>query len=686
MFLSSPSFLWGLLAIAIPVLVHLFNFRRYKKVYFSNVERLEQLQSETRRQSTLRQLLVLAARILAIVFLVLAFAQPVIPSGEGMISHGSNDVSIFIDNSFSMENTDGNQMLLDKAKAKAREIADGFGPSDRFQLLTCDAEGRHFHWLSKEEFLLLVDEVQPTGATMTMAQAVGYQLDFLHEGRGDNKHSFVISDMQASVMDIDAMPTDSTVAVTFVPLAATSQNNVYIDSLSLGVPVVVSGINVPLHVWIRNDGDEDLEKVPLSLYVDGRQRALATVDLPATGSTEVEMSFVADRTGVLDCHVETTDYPVTFDDKYFFSINVKSRIEMLVVEGAGNNEFVERLFGGDSIVSMKRVALQQMDFSRIDGNDIIMLDELPDLSSGMAQSLHTFVSSGGTAVVTVAANADRESYNAALSLFAAPQLGNYHEGRVRAASVNSDNVLYYSVFNSMTKDMEMPSVTGYYSLATTGASVYEPLISLSNGDEYLCVTACGRGRLYLFAAPLRDAHTDFVRQALFVPTLYNMALYSAAPTVPATTIGANGTVILSGNYDLAAASVSIVSAGDGGTDAIADVRLSDGHPVYIPHDEIRSAGNYHLTQEGELYEGISFNYSRLESQMRFLSSGDLAKAVEAQLADNYSVVRNADKPLDKYLKERYEGHRLWRWCLIASLLMLLAETLLLRVGRKAKNA
>ena len=119
MILSSPLFLIGLVAIAIPIAVHLFNFRRYRKVYFSNVERLEQLQMETRRQSTLRRLLILAARILAIVFLVLAFARPVVPSKNGATRVGSNDVSVYIDNSFSMGNTDAGGTLLEKAKTKS---------------------------------------------------------------------------------------------------------------------------------------------------------------------------------------------------------------------------------------------------------------------------------------------------------------------------------------------------------------------------------------------------------------------------------------------------------------------------------------------------------------------------------------------------------------------------------------
>ena len=71
MVFTAPLFLIGLVAVAIPVIVHLFNFRRYRKIYFSNVERLEQLKSETQRQSTLRQLLIMAARILAVAFKLL---------------------------------------------------------------------------------------------------------------------------------------------------------------------------------------------------------------------------------------------------------------------------------------------------------------------------------------------------------------------------------------------------------------------------------------------------------------------------------------------------------------------------------------------------------------------------------------------------------------------------------------
>ena len=123
MLFSYPAFLWGLLAVLIPIAVHLFNFRRYRKVYFSNVDRLSELQSESRRRSTVRQWLVLLMRILAVVFLVLAFAQPVLPSSGRKPVAGSTVVSIYIDNSFSMESASADGSQLDAARQKAREVA-----------------------------------------------------------------------------------------------------------------------------------------------------------------------------------------------------------------------------------------------------------------------------------------------------------------------------------------------------------------------------------------------------------------------------------------------------------------------------------------------------------------------------------------------------------------------------------
>lgn len=689
MILTAPLFLIGLVAIAIPVVVHLFNFRRYKRVYFSNVDRLEQIQSETRRQSTLRQLLILAARILAIVFLVLAFARPVIPNGNSAALVGSNDVSMFIDNSFSMENTDGNGLLLDRAKEKAREIVAAYSPSDRFQLITNDMEGRQFHWLSKEEVLKEIDAVAVSSASVRLADVAARQLDFLHGGNANNRFAYILSDFQSSVAGFSDFPADSSVLFTLVPLEATEINNIYVDSISLDAPVYHEGGSVGVSVILRNEGDDDLEKVPVTLYVNGRQRALAAVDIPARGDAKAEMHFTIGPEAILNCCVMTTDYPVTFDDSFFFTINVYRSINVLAIEGAANNEFLARLYGGDSLVSYSAVGVNNLDYRLLSASDMVLLDEVPTITTGMAQTLQTYVEDGGTLVVVLGDDLDEASYNSTLQLFSAPLLGGVNAGKVSANAVDFDNRLYRNVFSAKSDDMELPTVTGYRRLQPHAAASHEAIITLANGDAYVSATSYGKGRLYLIASPLREAHTDFVRQALFVPTLYNMALYSVHMNAPASFLGQDEPIELIGAYEGGgSSSLRIVSEAVGGhlaTDSAAyeeipDIRRTAGSAVLVLHESLKKAGNYILQTDNYAEEGLSLNYSRLESQMSFLGRNALNQMIKDYNLRNCSVVRNVDKPLDKYLKEQMEGRRLWRWCLALCLLMLLAEILLIKQG------
>src|SRR5262245_19931430 len=155
-----PGFLFALFALLIPILVHLFNFRRFKKVYFTNVRFLREIRQDTRNRSRLKHLLILAARLLAVAFLVLAFAQPFLPALGTRMTAGVKKVSVYIDNSFSMDAISNNGDLLEEAKKKAREIAAGYQPSDLFQLLTNGFEGRSQRLVNRDEFLDLVDGVK----------------------------------------------------------------------------------------------------------------------------------------------------------------------------------------------------------------------------------------------------------------------------------------------------------------------------------------------------------------------------------------------------------------------------------------------------------------------------------------------------------------------------------------------
>ncbi len=683
MTLLHPTFLFALFALAVPIAIHLFNFHRYRNVYFSNVRYLQELQQATRRQRHVRQWLVLAMRCLAIAFLVLAFCQPVRVQRQQTIVRGGSAVSIYVDNTFSMENVGSEGTQLHLAVQKAKEIAAAYKEDDRFQLLTADMQGSEFRWLSRDELQARLDALVVSSASPRLSTVMKRQFDFLHSAPAGERNAYIISDFQQSSVDASALPVDSLVQVTLLPLPVQQVNNIYLDSVSLNDPVFYEGNTVTATVFLRNTGDNKAEHVPLRLFVDDRQRAIADVDIEAHGRASVPLKFTIDRTGMLAGRIEITDYPIHFDDTLFFALNVQRQIAMTLINGRGDNLYLQRLFADDSAVQLHCNSAQAIDYSALSQSRFVVLNELNELPDGLVQTLQSFVAEGGTLLVVPSQQADVAGYNAALKLFAAPQLQPWKHAEVKAVSLNTAHQLYKNVFEGMVEDMELPTLQGSFGLTGDAGTVKESLITLNNGSDYLTVTPYGAGRLFLFATPLQAEVTDFVQQALFVPTLYNMALYSNTVGTPYAMLGDDAAIPLQQHY--AADRIVHLSRLQGGLDLIPDLRRVAGKSYLLPHADMNLAGHYRLGDETAAQECLAFNYSRGESDMQFLDVAALQQLVANNHLHGYEVLRNAHRSLTVAIRAEREGQPLWRGCLILALTALLAEILLLRVPLRNKQ-
>lgn len=670
MIFGAPLFLWGLTALAIPIAVHLFQFRRYRKVYFSNVDRLETLQTESRRQSNLRCWLVLLMRCLAIVFLVLAFAQPTIPGNGQALHSGATVVSVYLDNSFSMENSTSDGSQLEAAKQKAREIVAAYRPGDRYQLLSNSMAGSEYRWLSREEFLDAVNLLAIAPASRHLSEVAASQSDFMRQSGAANRHAYLVSDFQRSIADLNALPDDSLALFTLVPLEGVATDNLYIDTLRLDAPAYFVGGSVNVEATVLNGGATDAEKLPVRLIVNGRERAIATLDIPAGASAKTTLRFTIDSAGWLDGRVEITDYPITFDDRYHFAILAGSRISMLQVDSGTPNDNLRRLFADDSAVSYQ-VAPLPSDLSTL---NFIVLNEPRDIPSGQAQALASWVEQGGTLTLIPPADTKPEAINALLSLLKSPSLDRWQKRPAKANGIDFQSSLYRGVFNGTSSEMEMPSVQGHYTLGDN-AALRQNIITLANGTPLLCSTPYGEGRLYLFTTPLTDEWTSFTAQALFVPTLYNMALYSRPQATASHTLGDRNPIFLQGNYDPTATPPEL-KARNTATSLLPDLRRIGNRSALLLHGELTDDGIYLLGNE----EHLAFNHPRLESDLDFLTQSEIENLLDDR--PGYSLVRNTAKPLDQEIRSREGGTPLWHWCILLALTALLAETLLLKIHRK----
>ena len=664
MIFNQPQFLWGLLAVAIPILIHLFNLRRYRKIYFSNVQRLSAIQSENRRRNTLREWLVLAMRVVAVGMLVVAFAQPIIPHNDQQLKAGSTVVSIYIDNSFSMENASSEGTQLEAAKQKAREVAMAYHASDRFQLLDNNMSGKEYRWLNRDELIESIDDITISPTTHTLGEIITSQRGFMHQSGATNQHAYVISDFQKSISNLEEIASDSTSLVTLIPLPAIATDNIYIDTVALDAPAYFAGSTVTATATIVNSGSHMAEKIPVKLYINGQERALSTIDLAAGSSGKAELHFTIDQDGWLDGRIEIIDHPVTFDDNYHFALHIGEHIRLLEIDNDPQaNPHLARLFAADSSIAYSHVPVAQFDATQLEDLDIIILNEVAAIGSGLAHELDAWVTAGGSLLIVPATSPAATNLNPMLTALHAPLFGTWVDQPVKATLIDQQSSLYRNVFSTQSNDIEMPTLRGHY-LLNTGNALKQSIIHLADGSDMLTMTPHGNGNVYLLTAPLTEAATDFVNQALFVPTLYNIALYSRPLPTPAHTIGDNSPILLHSHFDLNATPPHLTCPPH--YDAIADIRQSGTHQILVVHDDLTTAGIYTLADEH-----IALNYDHRESQLDFLTHSEISSLT------NLPTLSHTDRPIDQQIRARQEGTPLWRWCILIALVALAVETALL---------
>jgi Aerotolerance regulator N-terminal len=667
-----PNFLFALAALAIPIIIHLFYFRRFKKVYFTNVRFLKEVKEETSARQKLRNLLVLLMRCLAVALLVFAFAQPFIPQ-DVEVKKGENAVSVFVDNSFSMSALSEDVPLVEKAKQRAREIISAYAVEDRFQVLTNDFEGRHQRLVGKEEAIGLVEEIKVTPAVRTLSQVLSRQRQALDGGTGQNKVSYIISDFQANVTDIENVK-DTALAVNLVPLQAVQERNVSIDSAWFEAPVQVLHQPNPLIVKVKNWSNEDAENIRLSVKYDGETKPVGELSIPANGSRTDTVNITIQTPGWHEAQLNITDYPVQFDDTYLFSYNVAQSINVLVINELSPDTYLDAAFRGISYFKVTNQASRNLDYSSFPTFQLIICKGLTSLSSGLSFELKQYVENGGNLLVFPAASANPGAYKAFLESVPANEFLSFEQQERTVSDINTSEFVFKDVYENKPANLKLPATKGNFKLSTYASRGEERLLTYRDGTTYLGKYKSGQGILYLCAAPLEEDYNNLARNAgIFVPMLYKMAISSARARPISYTIGRDET-IEAGN--MVRGGESVYKLRGAGEEFIPQQRIVASKVFLGVQNQIHKSGYYDLFLNQDTTLGkFAFNYDRRESDLAYLSDTRLKESAPP----NMSIVEtNAAADLTELVSDRSRGVILWKWCVVLALLALAAEVLILR--------
>jgi hypothetical protein len=675
-----PTFLFALSLISIPVIIHLFNFRRFKKVLFSNVRFLQELKQETSSRSRLKHLLVLASRILSVIFLVLAFAQPYIPASEGHTMAAQRVVSIFVDNSFSMETVTREGTLLDVARQNAIELARGFQPTDRFQVLTNDFEPAHQRLLSREEFITAVEGIKVSPVSRSTDEVLMRQRDAVSQAESSQKYALLLSDFQKSVTRFEQWNGDSTLQVALVPLQSARSNNLAVDSCWLSTPVVQLGQIAEVMVRIRNYGEMDVQAVPVKLTLNKIQKAVAGADIPAFNFTDVKLTFTASDTGWQRGVVSIIDNPITFDDTYFFSFHVSQSASILSINDGESGPYLKALFAPDGYFRLNQQDVRQIDFGSLRNYPAIFLNHITEIATGLQSELSRYIDAGGTLVIIPDSALSFTSMGEFMQNLGIAPFTSLVMNREKVTQLQLEDDIFEGVFSGKTgirSDTDLPYADGYFVQSGNSALSSDVLMKLDGGAPMITRYRKGEGEVYLFSVPFRGNLSNFSRHALFVPVIYRIALLSEKGSKPAYTIGVDQHMEISATA-LAGDRVFHLINEELKFDAIPGHRTTGTSTLVTFGNHVIEAGNYELKSGSQTLAIVSFNYNRAESVMEFNTPDELNEMIDSGKLLNSRILEVNKLELAGGMGSVGKGTPLWKWCLLLTLIFLACEIILLK--------
>ena len=666
-----PNMLWGLLALLIPIAVHLFNFRRHKLVYFSNTAVLRSIQQENAKTRKLKYLVTLLLRCMFIAALVLAFAFPYRPEKQLNLNTEESIVGVYIDNSMSMKGQSARTTLIEDARQSARDLVRKLSPSSRYLLMTNSFEIQNEYPMNQEEMLDQLDRMNPDGAPVPMGEVVD-RFGMLAKQHGFSSSTlFVYSDFQKNTFDLTAAKADTAMQVVVVPMIPEFTSNIYVDSVWLASPIVQTGLTNDLMVRVVNQGDKEVKGLPVNFTMNGAMAASTTVDLEKNGTTELTMQFVVENNGEQRCSVSLMDHPIIFDDRFDFVLSVKPSLS--VVELGTEPSDCALLFEDDEQFRYTLMEPSRFDLAGIAQAQLLIVNETAKLNETLQQTLLDAVSEGASLMVFPSLDD--------------PKNNSYLYQRLGLALVEVDTnttavedlALQHTFFSDMILDMpqhpDLPKVKQHIRLKSNGVST--SLMTLKNSDPLLLAESVGKGQAFVMATVLNSAWSDLADNALFVPMMVKAAFMGGKMGRLSYTIGMDKMLVLN-DMSLEGDRQFLFANTDRSFELMPASEVRNGKVYLYLNDNLPAAGFYDLLVNDTVNRVTAWNESRVESRMDFADRDDIEPQFKKAGFNVAAVLDTSDFATADLVEAMVHQSSQWKLFALIALLALLGEIVVLR--------
>ena len=639
MYFKHPEILYFLLLLIVPILVHLFQLRRFKKEYFTNVKFLKELSIQTRKSSKIKKWLLLACRLLLLICIVVAFAKPTFKATDSQ--NKTNEMYIILDNSFSMQAKGKKGELLKRA---VQELLEETPESLNFSLLTTSEN----YWNTD------IKSIRNTLQNLKHS-AMPFQLDNLMAKIKAHKSSFkkdIVIITDAVGLDNKQLKNiDKNDRPEFIIPKAEQKNNVSIDSVFIkGTSDNFYEISIELKAY-----GEDFNAIPIALYNQNKLIAKTTVNF----ETKKKNILFTIPKQTFHGYVSILDNGLAYDNTFYFSISKTKKINVISIGEAEKSGFLSRIYTNNEFI-FSNSTISSLDYNKLQDQDAIVLNELDEIPQALQTTLKSFVEKGGNLIVIPSAVTSTANMNAFLMNFGNLKFNSLENKEKLITKINFNHPLFSSVFENKVNNFQYPKTKNSFLLSSSSPAA----LSYEDQSIFLASVKNAVSAVYVFSAPINTVNSNFQQSPLIVPTFYKMAINNQNSNINALTIGNNNPYL---------------------TDAILNkddiLTVKNTEEQFIPIQKIRNnkvqltfndypeqAGNFEIYNKKEGLENISFNYNRTES--------NLAQANENILSD-YKIIDSTAMFFDT-LQTNKTDNQIWKWFVIFALLFIITEMAIIR--------
>lgn len=649
-----PEYLWFLLFALVPLVLYFLNLQKVVRVGFTKVDFLESLKKETNNRFQAKRLLITLARMLFVLFLVLAFASPTFQEFQDI---KPTHHLVYLDNSLSMTRSVRNTQLLDQAKTTIESILPN-NETDKYSLITNSDRRINRDFNTKKELLKELTAVEASGIQSAMAETVS-----LTRRKKTNltKQLYLVSDFQESMFSPEVFnDLDTSIQTNLVQLES-SNDNLYLDSLWVDGQYLSPGSRLNLQARLVNRYQKSRE-VLVKCYVDQKQVSSVVVPIAAQASQVFEVESQLTKNGLIDCKLVLEDEALSFDNTYYFELHSGKTIRVLVVSQSGQS-YVSQALSNEELFALQSRKADDLNSSIIAEQDFLVIDQVTDLSLLPLNEIKRFIQNGGTAYVIPSSQSQNQAVARFLSSLglSVQLLSTSNTRQVVDISKVIKHKMFRGVFENTPQKIEAPWYQPAFSTSNGESLIASPI-----GNDLLSAHRVGLGKVYLLNTPLTDQQTNFHKHALFVPTHYllakgstsgnaNLAFGMQDDTWPLKQVRPDP----NSTYRLVSSRVSLVPQ-----------QNIQGTDLTLFSNDVSLNGHYAVRSSSQELTRIAVNYSPLESELNPLN-------LEPITQKNIQLVAVSDER-PAVPTQSQSGFKLWKWFLLGALVWLLFETVLIR--------